>query len=63
MLENQNAFQHAGTHGYSYYVSIGNQTSTVLVLMLAFVLLVALLRSEERCRKLVERMMPAPPDC
>jgi hypothetical protein len=54
MQENQNAFQNSGQHGYSSYVSIGNQTSTFLVLTLALALLVALLRSEARCRELLE---------
>jgi predicted PurR-regulated permease PerM len=53
MLENQNAFQNAGQHGTSNYVSIGNQSSTFLVLVLSFVLLIALLKSEERYRELV----------
>jgi hypothetical protein len=54
MQENQNAFQNAGSNGYSYFVNIGNQTSTFFVLILAFVMLIALLKSEERYRKLVE---------
>jgi predicted PurR-regulated permease PerM len=54
--ENQNAFQNAGSNGYSYYVSIANQSSTFFVLVLAFVLLMALLKSEERYRKLLERI-------
>ena len=53
MLDNQNAFQNAGQHGTSNYVSIGNQSSTFLVLILSFVLLVALLKSEERYQKLL----------
>jgi len=53
MQENQNAFQNAGQYGTSYYVSIGNQSSTFLVLLLSFVLLIALLKSEARNRELV----------
>ena len=61
MQDNQNAFQNAGSHGFSYYVSIGNrtstnQTSTWLALILAFAMLVAFFVSEERYRKLVERL-------
>jgi len=62
MQDNQNAFQNAGTNGYSYYLSIGNQSSTFIVLVLAFILLRALLKSEERYRKLVERMYLATND-
>ncbi len=56
MQDNQNAFQNAGTNGYSYsyYQSIGNQTSNFFLLVLAFILLMALLKSEQRYRKLVE---------
>jgi hypothetical protein len=53
----QNAFQNAGQlQSFSYTnTEVGNQTSTFLVLILAFVLLFALLRSEARCRSLAER--------
>ena len=54
MQENQNAFQNAGKDGYSYYVSVGNQSSTLVVLLLTCILLIALLKSEERFRKLME---------
>jgi hypothetical protein len=53
MLNNQNAFQHAGQNGFFYYQSIGNQSSTFFLLVLIFILLRALLKSEERYRKLV----------
>jgi hypothetical protein len=56
MQNNQNAFQNAGQNGFSYYQSIGNQSSTFLVLVLAVLLLVALLKSEERYRKLMDSM-------
>ena len=56
MQNQQNAFQNAGQNGYSFYQSIGNQTSTFIVLILAFILLRALLKSEERYRKLVESL-------
>ena len=59
MQDHQNAFQNAGQHGYSNYQSFGNQTSTVLVLILALMMLLALLKSEERYRKLVENMQGA----
>jgi hypothetical protein len=54
MQENQNALQNVGMHGYSNYMSVGNQTSTFIVLIMAFILLIALLKSEERYRKLLE---------
>jgi len=54
MLDNQNAFQNAGQNGFYYYQSIGNQSSSFIVLILAFILLSALIRSEERYRKLLE---------
>jgi hypothetical protein len=53
MLNNQNAFQNAGQHGFFYYQSIGNQSSNLLLMVIAFILLGALLKSEERYRKLV----------
>jgi hypothetical protein len=56
MNSNQNAFQNAGKDGFSYYNSIGNQTSTFLVLILALIILAALLRSERRYRELLERL-------
>jgi len=56
MQNQQNAFQNAGQNGYSFYQSIGNQTSTFIVLILALILLRALLKSEERYRKLVESL-------
>jgi len=56
MQNQQNAFQNAGQNGYSFYQSIGNQTSTFIVLILALILLKALLKSEERYRKLVESL-------
>ena len=60
MQDNQNALQNAGQHGYSYYLAVGNHSSTLIVVILAFILLVALLKSEARYRQLVERMCPAP---
>jgi len=54
MQEKQNAFQNAGKDGYSYNVSVGNQSSTFVILLWTFVLLNALLKSEERYRKLME---------
>jgi predicted PurR-regulated permease PerM len=62
MQDHQNAFQNAGRNGYSTYQSIGNQSSTFFVLVLAFILLVALLKSEQRYRKLVESLHLAPDD-
>jgi hypothetical protein len=56
MQDKQNAFQNAGQYGSFFYLSVGNQSSTFLVLVLAFILLRALLISEERYRKLVEIM-------
>ena len=56
MQENQNAFQNAGKNGYSNYVSIGNQSSIFLVLLLSFALLIALLKSEGRYRDLMKGM-------
>jgi predicted PurR-regulated permease PerM len=56
MQENQNAYQNAGQNGFFYNQSIGNQSSSVFVLILVFILLVALLKSEERYRNLVERL-------
>lgn len=56
MLDNQNAFQNAGKDGYFHYVAVGNQSSTFFVLILAFVLLIALLKSEERYRQLIISM-------
>jgi hypothetical protein len=55
MQENQNAFQNAGQNGYSYfnYHSVGNQGSNFFLLILAFILLFALLKSEGRYRKVV----------
>jgi hypothetical protein len=42
--------------------TLGNQSSTFIVLVLALILLMALLKSEERYRKLVERMYLATND-
>jgi len=53
MQNNQNAFQNAGQNGFSYYQAIGNQSSNNLLLVITFILLRALLKSEERYRKLV----------
>ena len=53
MLNNQNAFQNAGQHGFFYYQSVGNQRSNLLLMVITFILLGALLKSEERFRKLV----------
>ena len=60
MQDNQNALQNAGQHGYSYYLAVGNQSSTLIIVVLAFMLLLALLKSEARYRQLVERMCPTP---
>jgi hypothetical protein len=56
MNDHQNAFQNAGQNGNFYYTAIGNQTSTFLVLILAFTILVAYLRSERRYRELLEQL-------
>jgi hypothetical protein len=56
MQENQNAFQNAGQHGFSEYISVGNQSSTFLVLLLSFILLIALLKSEARYRELIKSL-------
>ena len=56
MQNDQNAFQNAGQNGSFNYTEIGNQSSTFLVLILALILLVALLRSEQRNRELVQRL-------
>ena len=56
MQEHQNAFQNAGQNGYSQYISVGNQSSTFLVLLLSFILLIALLKSEARSRELIKGM-------
>jgi hypothetical protein len=55
MQENQNA----GQNGYSHYVSVGNQSSTFLVIWLSFVLLIALLKSEARYRELMKGVFEA----
>ncbi len=57
LLANQNTFQNAGQNGYFNYNEIGNQSSTFLVLILCFILLISLLRSEARLINLMERMM------
>jgi predicted PurR-regulated permease PerM len=54
MNDHQNAFQNAGQNGNFYYTAIANQSSTFLVLILALIMLVAMLRSEQRYRKLLE---------
>ncbi len=54
MLAN-NTNQNAGQNGHFYYNSVGNQTSTWLVLIVTLILLVAFLRSEARYRALLER--------
>jgi len=56
MNTNQNAFQNAGKDGSFYYTAIGNQSSTFLVLILALIMLVALLRSEQRYRDMLEKL-------
>ncbi len=53
----QNAFQNAGQYGTFNYTEIGNQSSSFLVIILAVILLVALLRSEARNRKLMELIL------
>ena len=53
----QNAFQHADKLESFSYAEIGNESATFVVLILVFVLLVALLRSEARYRSLLERML------
>ncbi len=52
------AYQNAGQNGSFSYTStsIGNQTSTFLVLILALIMLVAFLQSEKRYRQLLERL-------
>ena len=59
MLNNQNAYQNAGQNGSFFYLSIGNQSATFIVLALALVLLRALLKSEERYRDLVKGIAQA----
>jgi hypothetical protein len=54
-FQNTNAFQNAGQHGYFSYYEKGNQSSTFVILLLALILLIALLSSEARYRKLLER--------
>ncbi len=54
--DHQNAFQHAGENGNFVYNEIGNQSSSFFILILAFILLVALLRSEARNRDLLARL-------
>jgi hypothetical protein len=60
MNAKQNSFQDALRNAKQLqsfsYNEIGNQSSTWLVLILALILLVALLRSEARYRKLLERL-------
>jgi predicted PurR-regulated permease PerM len=56
MNDHQNAFQNAGQNGSFTYTSIGNQSSTFLVLILALIILIAFLRSERRYRTLLEKI-------
>lgn len=63
MLSHQNAFQNAGQNGTFSYTSIGNQSSTFLVLILAIIMLMALLRSEKRNRALLEYLNSHPFKC
>ena len=58
-FQNTNAFRSAGQDGSFFYYAVGNQTSTFLVLMLAFVLLFALIFSERRYRELMRRFVQA----
>jgi len=52
----QNAFQNANELQSFNFNEIGNQSSTWLVLILALILLIALLRSETRYRKLLKQL-------
>ncbi len=54
-FQNTNAFQHAGENGSFAYTEIASGAPNLLVLLLALILLVALLTSEARYRKLLER--------
>jgi hypothetical protein len=63
MLNDQNTFQQAGQHGYFFYQSIANQSSIFFVLALTFILLWALLKSEERYRKLLVSLYQKSCDC
>lgn len=56
MNVNPAAYQNAGQNGSFSYTSIGNQSSTFLVLILALIMLVAFLQSEKRYRALLETL-------
>ncbi len=49
-------FQNAGQTGSFSNIEVGNGLPSVLALLLAFVLLIALLSTEKRYRKLRERL-------
>ena len=53
MIDHQNAFQNAGQNGSFHYTAIANQAPTLLVLIMALILLIAMLRSERRYRELL----------
>lgn len=61
MNEYQNAFQNAGQNGSFTYNEVGNQSSSFFILILAFILLIALLRSEARYRSLLLRIAGGAP--
>ncbi len=54
-FQNTNAFQHAGENGSFSYFERSNPAPNLLVLLMALILLIALLTSEARYRKLLER--------
>ena len=54
-FQNTNAFEHAGEYGSFAYNEIGKNSANFILLILAFILLIALLRSEGRYRGLMER--------
>jgi hypothetical protein len=53
-------FQNAGQNGAFSSVEVGTGTADILVLLLAFVLLIALISSERRYRVLRERFANYP---
>jgi hypothetical protein len=53
MFDRQNQFQNAGQNGNFSYVSIAGGVPSMLLVILAFFLLVVLLRSEKRYRLLL----------
>lgn len=55
-MTNQNKFQNAGQSGSFAYNEVGNQVPNFFLVLLTFVMLIALLRSEARFRELLLRL-------